>query len=213
MNADQLVRADGRVSVVGSPDRGYTLAEMARYALDARGVPILGTGVKQKQELLDGLASFKGIVESPAFCTEVAEVEVDRDTGQVTVRRFLISQDVGFAINPVSAEGQLEGGVVFGLGYALTEEVLTAEGAVLNPTLLDYRLPTALDTPGVVVQLVEVPSSLGPYGAKGIAELPVIPTAAAVANAIYDAIGVRVTETPLTAERVLRAMGKVGTAE
>ncbi|MSQ14760.1 MAG: xanthine dehydrogenase family protein molybdopterin-binding subunit [Dehalococcoidia bacterium] len=205
---DDLELANGRIHVKGSPDRGYTIAEMARHALDTRGVPILGTGVKEKQELLKSMEASKGIMDGPAFCTQVAEVEVDPETGQVTVLRFLAAHDVGFAINPSSVEGQLQGGVVFGLGYSLTEQIMTSEGRVLNPSLLDYRLLTAKDVPNIEVLCIEVPSSQGPYGAKGVAEPPVIPTAAAIANAVFDAVGVRITEIPINAERVMEALQK-----
>ncbi len=210
---DDLEMSNGRIYVIGSPDRGYSLAEMARYALDTKGVPIFGTGVKGKQELLKSLEASRNIMDGPAFCTQVAEVEVDPDTGQVTVTRFLASHDVGTAINPVSVEGQLQGGAVFGLGYSLTEEIITSEGRVLNPTLLDYRLLTARDVPPIEVLCVEVPSSHGPYGAKGVAEPPVIPTAAAIANAVYDAVGVRITQVPINAERVMEAMKKAKQAQ
>ena len=126
------------------------------------------------------------------------------------VLRHVTAQDVGFAVNPLSVEGQMEGGTVQGIGMGLYEEmVYDDQGRLLNPSLLDYRLPTAADVPKIESLIVEVPSEDGPYGAKGVGEPPVVPTSAAIANAVHDAIGVRITEIPITPERILRALGKV----
>ena len=118
----------------------------------------------------------------------------------------LAAHDVGRVINRMGIEGQVEGGIAQGIGYALTEEVKVEGGRILNPTFTDYKLPAATDLPELDVSFVETNDPAGPYGAKGIGESPLIPVAAAVANAVFNATGVRITELPLTPERVLKAM-------
>jgi xanthine dehydrogenase molybdenum-binding subunit len=148
------------------------------------------------------------ISASYSFGTHVAEVEVDLDTGVVKVLRLCAAHDVGRVINQLSIEGQVEGGVAQGMGYALTEEVKVEGGHVLNPSFTDYKIMTTTDLPELKIAFVETHDPAGPYGAKGIGESPLIPVAAAVANAVYHATGARVTRLPLTPERVLRAIEK-----
>ncbi len=137
-------------------------------------------------------------------------MEVDPETGQVRVLRYATIQDVGFAINPLSVEGQMQGGTSQGIGLALSEEMLyDDEGRLLNASLLDYRMPTSADVPPIETVIVEVPSEEGPYGARGVGEPPIVATSATIGNAIYDAVGVRVREAPITAERILRAAGRI----
>jgi xanthine dehydrogenase molybdenum-binding subunit len=136
----------------------------------------------------------------------MAEVEVDVETGVVRVLRLVCANDVGRAINPMAVEGQIEGGAQMGLGYALTEELLVERGRVLNPDFLDYRLFTAADMPRIQTIIVETDDPGGPFGAKGVGEMGGTPTAAAIANAIYAAVGVRLTQPPMTPERVLAAI-------
>jgi xanthine dehydrogenase molybdenum-binding subunit len=146
---------------------------------------------------------FKGDV-SPAyaFATQVAEVEVDTQTGVVKVLGITAVHDVGRVINPMGAEGQVHGGVVMGLGYALTEELLVEEGKIVNPSFREYKLITAPEVPPIDIAFVETDDPEGPYGAKGMAESPLICTAPAVANAVRHALGIRCTTLPLTPERV-----------
>ncbi len=136
----------------------------------------------------------------------MAEVEVDVETGVVKVLRLVCANDVGRAINPMAVEGQIEGGAQMGLGYALTEELIVRNGKVLNPSFLDYRVFTSADMPSIETIIVETDDPTGPFGAKGVGEMGGTPTAAAIANAIYDAVGVRLTELPMTPERVLAAL-------
>lgn len=138
-----------------------------------------------------------------AFGTHVAEVEVDLDTGVVKVLKVCAAHDVGRVINRLGIEGQVEGGIVQGIGYCLTEEVRVEGGHILNPTFTDYKLCTTTDLPELNISFVETNDPAGPYGAKGIGESPLIPVAAAIANAVYNATGVRMTELPLTPEKVL----------
>ena len=112
----------------------------------------------------------------------------------------------GVPLNPMAVEGQIEGGIVQGMGKALYEEYVFGNGAILNPNFTDYRIPTALDVPEIKVILVETEDPNGPYGSKSVGELALVPTPAAIANAVYDAIGVRLTTLPMTPERVLEAL-------
>ena len=133
---------------------------------------------------------------------------MDRETGQVNVRRLVVIQDVGKAINPLIVEGQLMGGAVQGLGWALYEDLrYDADGQPITGSLVDYALPGVDQAPPVFeTVLVEVPSDHGPLGARGVGEPPIVPTAAAVANAIFDATGVRLRDLPMTAPKVLAAL-------
>lgn len=209
-NPEDLEAADRRICVKGSPERGISLAELAQASHRSGDGPILGSGSFIPKPPAFDAASFQGGVMgasiAPTYVTEVAEVEVDPETGRVGVRALSAAQDVGFAINLDGVEGQIEGGAAMGLGYALTEDYLFADGRVLNANLLDYKLPTAPDVPQIASRLVQVSASEGPFGAKGVGEPPIIPTAPAIANAIYDAVGVRIKELPITAEKVRAAL-------
>ena len=139
-----------------------------------------------------------------SFATQLAEVEVDTETGKVEVLRVIAATDVGKAINPSSVEGQIEGGVVMGVGYALTEEVKQEKGYVKTENLGEYMVPTSLDIPDIETHIVEVPISSGPYGAKGVGEPALIPTTPAILNAIANALDVRVTDLPANLENLHR---------
>ena len=142
---------------------------------------------------------------TPSFHAHAADVSVDPDTGEITVNRYVVAQDVGFAINPTYIEGQIEGGVVQGLGLALSEEIVYRDGRVLNANLTDYKMPTSLDVPPIESILVECPSRDGPFGAKGVGEPPCIAPPATVANAIAAATGIRIHSLPITAEKIALA--------
>jgi len=139
-----------------------------------------------------------------SFATQLAEVEVDTETGKVEVLRVIAATDVGKAINPSNVEGQIEGGVVMGVGYALTEEVKQEKGYVKTENLGEYMVPTSLDIPDIETHIVEVPISSGPYGAKGVGEPALIPTTPAILNAIANALDVRVTDLPANLENLHR---------
>jgi CO/xanthine dehydrogenase Mo-binding subunit len=140
---------------------------------------------------------------SPSFHAHAVDLSADAETGEITIHRYVVAQDVGFAINPTYIEGQIEGGVAQGLGQALSEEIVYRQGRVLNPNLTDYKMPTALDVPRVQSILVQHPSQVGPYGAKGVGEPPNIEPPAAVANALAAALGFRATSLPITAEKIV----------
>ena len=134
------------------------------------------------------------------------EVEVNRKTGQVKILRIYAAHDTGKAIHPMSCVGQIQGGVSIGLGFALLEEILFKGGHVLNPSFLNYKILSALDTPEIVPILVECAHPDGPYGAKGMGETTNVPTPPAIANAIYNAVGVRIKDLPITPDKVLAAL-------
>lgn len=141
-----------------------------------------------------------------AFATQVVDVEVDTETGRVEVLKIWAAHDVGRAINPALVEGQIEGGATMGLGYGLMEEITTVNGVIKNTNFTDYLIPTILDVPEITSIIIEAAEPTGPFGAKGVGEPALIPTAAAIANAVYDAIGVRIYSLPLTPEKVLSAL-------
>jgi CO/xanthine dehydrogenase Mo-binding subunit len=173
-----------------------TLAEAGQAGLRSKGGPIAGRG---------------GFSSEPSACTiaaQIARVHVDPDTGVTTVLDFAGSLDVGKAINPMACEGQMEGGAVQGMGWGIMEEMLFSptDGRMMNPNLLDYRIPTTMDVPLLQSDIIEVPTDHGPFGAKGIGEPPIVPTLATMVSAIADATGAWVTDLPATPERVFAAL-------
>jgi CO/xanthine dehydrogenase Mo-binding subunit len=197
---DELEMADGVVRLNGSDEKTLTFQRLGRLSTNfAAPFPaVVGRGAITTRKM------------APGFTAQAAEVDVDPDTGEITLLGFAISQDAGFAINPLSVAGQMQGGASQGLGIALSEEMLYDEqGRLINGNLLDYRLPTTRDLPPIEAIIVEVPSEEGPYGARIVGEPSIVAGAAAVANAVSDAIGVHLTEVPITPERVLRALGKL----
>jgi CO/xanthine dehydrogenase Mo-binding subunit len=141
------------------------------------------------------------------YATQIAEVEVDDETGEVEVLRIAAAHDCGTAINPMLVEGQVQGGIAMGIGFALQEEILFDDaGRQVNPNLTNYIMPTSLDMPEIEVDIVESYDATGPFGAKGVGEPTSVPTAAAIMNAIYDAVGVRIASLPATAEKILAAI-------
>ena len=196
VQADALGCEGGAVYVIDNPPQSIGLGQLARMSLSSRGGPVVGT------------ASLSSMPYNPVFNAQAAEVLVDRETGQVRVTRFVQAQDVGLAVNPMGVEGQLEGGAVQGIGRALSEEIQIDpdSGQIRNPSLATYLMPLALDMPEIENVLVEVPSEDGPFGLRAVAEPPGFGPPAAIANAIYDAVGVRIRTLPLSPERVLAAI-------
>lgn len=144
------------------------------------------------------------------FGTHIVDVEVDKETGRVRVLRYTAVQDAGTAIHPVLVEGQMQGGVAQGIGWALSEGyVMDVDGKMANPGFTDYRMPTAMDLPMIETIIVEVPNPRHPFGVRGAGEVPIVPPVAAVANAIYDAVGVRMSRTPMNPARILEAMSRI----
>jgi len=195
-SSDLEIEGD-KVVVRGAPGKSVELKKIASASMQFAGKyePIYGRG----------RAALK--TSSPQFGVHVARVAIDPATGEVRVLDYLAVQDVGFAINPGEVEGQIYGGVTQGLGWALFEQLVYDEnGQLLTSTFMDYALPHSVDIPHFSSILVEVPSELGPFGAKGVGEPPVVPAGAVIANAIFDAVGVRVTQLPITPERLFMAM-------
>jgi CO/xanthine dehydrogenase Mo-binding subunit len=142
-----------------------------------------------------------------AFATHVVDLEVDIETGKVTILRYTAAQDAGKAVHPSYVEGQIQGGAVQGIGWALNEEYfINDSGGMTNASLLDYRMPTSLDLPMIEALIVEVPNPLHPYGVRGVGEVAIVPPLAAIANAIYDAIGIRMTELPMNPAAIRKAI-------
>ena len=140
------------------------------------------------------------------FSAQVAEVEVDPETGNVKLKKFVTAHDVGTIHNPITHQGQIDGAVVQGFGYALMEELLADEGQISTLSMGDVKSPTIEDIPKLETILVESQGGNGPYGSKAIGEQPLPPVAPAIANAVFDAIGVRIVDLPITSEKVLKAL-------
>jgi len=140
------------------------------------------------------------------FAAHVAEIEVDDETGEIQVIKHSAAVDLGRVINVTTSEGQIEGSVAQGIGYGMFENMELRNGKVLNPSYLEYKMPTTLDVPDVVTINIESLDPMGPYGAKGLGEPALVPVAASINNALYDAVGIRLYELPFTRERVLRAI-------
>lgn len=207
LSPDELTVGGGLVSVKNFPERNVPIAEVAREAIMVKGRPPIGdASYNPDTTLLDPETGHGKPYETYVFATQVAEVEVDTETGEVEVLKIVAAHDCGKAINPLLVEGQIEGGIAMGLGFGLMEEMVLEEGRVKNPQFTDYILPTALDMPEVEVIIVEDPVSTGPYGAKGVGEPSLIPTTPAVINAIQDAVGVRIRDLPATPSKILAAL-------
>jgi CO/xanthine dehydrogenase Mo-binding subunit len=192
---EEVEIAEGSVRKREDPEEAVTFAELGQMSIRTPEGPIQGSS---------GLGDWPS---RTAHAAQIAEVEVDVETGQVRVLRFVAAQDVGRALNPLSVEGQIQGAVAQGIGWALWEGYrYNPEGRLTNPNLTDYPIATSYDLPPIETVLVETHPADGPYGAKGVGEPPIIPAPAAVMNAVADALGVPVGELPLTPERVVRAM-------
>jgi CO/xanthine dehydrogenase Mo-binding subunit len=210
--ADLELRPGGRVGIKGVQGKELPFLVVSARAHWRKGGPIVGANtlvyetptVDPKRAVALGLPFAQIGVYS--FAALVTEVEVDEATGQTEVKRVWAAVDVGKAINPKLVEGQIEGGVVQGLGFALVEEVVWDGARLANPTLMDYKIPGTMDVPYELNSIiVEHAQEDGPFGAKGVGEISLVPVPAAIANAIHDAAGVRLRRLPMNAERVLRA--------
>jgi 4-hydroxybenzoyl-CoA reductase subunit alpha len=188
---------DGRVYPVGRPDRGLSFGEAVALAQKAnRGEPLVAFGYYTPRG--------KGLV-TPAFSfgAQVAEVEVDKETGIAQVKKFWTTHDCGTVINPKAVEGQLEGAIQMGLGYTLSEQFIMEGGKTLNTHFLDYKMPNAMDMPPSEVAHIDTYEPEGPMGAKEAGEGLAIPTAPAIAEAVFDATGYRCRDLPITPEKIL----------
>jgi CO/xanthine dehydrogenase Mo-binding subunit len=191
---DDVEFEDGSFVCKSDPTQRLTFAEVAANQ-GSTGGPITGKG------------TINAGGPGNAFAVHIVDVEIDPDTGKVEILRYTAVQDVGKAVHPSYVEGQIQGGAVQGIGWALTEGYFyTDDGQMANPTFLDYRMPTTFDIPLIETILVEVPNPASPHGIRGVGEVPLVPPMAAIANAIYDAIGCRLGELPMSPDRVVAAL-------
>lgn len=217
-NPQDLLIEAGKVMVRGVPEKAIPIAELPlgeAFYVGAkgrgRGRPVLGRGSFTVEDATP-LDRETGQGKNPSafwmYATQAAEVEVDPRSGRVKVLRISSAHDVGKSIHPVAIEGQIQGALVMGVGTALFEEMELEKGRVKNPSFAEYKLPSALDAPEMIPIIVEELHAQGPYGAKGLGEPALAPTAAAIANAIYAAVGVRVKDLPITPEKILEGLRK-----
>ncbi|MBM3242497.1 xanthine dehydrogenase family protein molybdopterin-binding subunit [Candidatus Poribacteria bacterium] len=191
---ERLELAEGYIRAKNKTEMRVHIAELARRAMWSNRGPITARGSASAEAWL---------ANAHVFITQVAEITVDEDTGRVDIHKISSFQDVGFAINPMSVEGQIQGGISQGLGWGIMEGLIFDNGIVLNDSILDYKIPTAMDVPELVPVILEVPSVDGPYGLKGAGEPSMVATPAVLANAIYNAVGVRIKEIPITQRKIL----------
>ncbi len=206
-----LVLEKGRVHVGGSPGKSLTIAQIIAERWHNQGKTVQGEGLDMDPHAVqpDPETGIGNVSSSYAFAAQVAEVEVDLETHQVEVLGFWCAHDVGKAINVLGAEGQIEGGVLSqGLGFAVMENLLMGSEGVKNADFADYKIPTIRDICPTKVFMVETDDEYGPYGAKGLGEPPMIPTAPAIANAIHDAMGVMIRSLPMTPEKIFFSLNR-----
>jgi xanthine dehydrogenase molybdenum-binding subunit len=196
--ASEVEFSGGLFQVIGNPGNSISFEDLAESTTSMFG----GTGP------VVGRGAVAGLPSAPTLSVHAVDVEVDEETGKVKVLSYVVAQDVGLAINPMSVEGQIQGAVTQGIGWALMEQFIFKDGVLQNTTLLDYRIPTATDVPMIETLIVEVGSKEGIYGLRHVGEPPMIPTPAALANAIHDATGVRLFSLPMTPEKILMEVKK-----
>jgi len=208
VGADHLVIRDGVVRAVDPAltNRSIALPQLAMHAINVLGEQPIGFGTHALQGALLDAEGKGNPIGAFLFASQRAEVEVDTETGIVRVLSLAAAHDVGRAINPMIIEGQIEGSLIQGMGYALLEEVRQREGRPVTPDLEHYLVPMSADMPELIPIIVETHEPSGPLGAKGVGEAGLVPTAAAIANAIESATGVRITRLPITPERLLEAL-------
>ena len=198
VNVEDVVYADGTLRCTSDPDKTLTFKELAAK-LHQTGAPVVGR------------STVSATGQGGAFSTQIADVEVDPETGKVTVLRYTVVQDAGTAIHPAYVEGQMQGGATQGIGWALNEEYYYDEqGRMVNASFLDYRMPTSLDLPMIETVIVEVPNPGHPYGVRGVGEVNIVPPLAAVANAIYRATGHRFRDLPISPRRIVEELHGLG---
>jgi CO/xanthine dehydrogenase Mo-binding subunit len=209
---ESLAFRGGKIYVSERPDVSIPIAKAAHLLTLATG-PVVATGshAPQNPPFNPEWVENNVVPSRPFFSygAQAAAVQVDKVTGKVDVLKVVASHHVGKAVFRAGIEGQIHGGVAMGLGYALTEEVIFSDGRPVNDSFLDYRLPTMMDVPEIIPVIVENDHPKCPEDIRGVGEPPTIPTAAAVANAVYDAVGVRVNHLPLTPEKVYWALKKL----
>jgi CO/xanthine dehydrogenase Mo-binding subunit len=209
VDPEELAMGDRQIYSAGDPDRAVALERVVK-ACAADGIPLYDVAQfnAPARELIDFQTGQGQVFPDFTFGTQAMEVSVDIETGAVKVLKIVSCYDVGQAINTLSAEGQLHGGALYGLGYGMMEEVVLDKGNTLTPSFAEYLIPSAVDVPDVKTIMIESGGGVGPFGAKGLGEPSCVPAAAAFANAVSDAIGARVCDLPVTPERILKALGR-----
>lgn len=206
-NPADLMSRDGKIFVKGAEGKSVTVADVARARLFRRnGAPIVGSGSFDADSVLPDSTRYGNESGAYNYGAQAAQVHVDPETGQVKILQFAVASDCGTVIYPLGAEGQVEGGLAQGIGYALTEGLQIDEGRPVNPNFSDYRIPSMRDMPPLKHAFADSYEPTGPFGAKGLGELNMDPTAAVISNAIFDAVGVRIKTLPITPEKILRAL-------
>lgn len=202
---------NGEIYSISDPKKRIEFTKLLRRVhFKQGGTMIMASAFFDPQTEMSDESGIGNISMTYAFGTQAVLAEVDEETGKIDVLKVVAVHDAGRILNPNGAEGQIQGGVVMSLGYALFEELILDEGMVMNPSFADYKLVTSLEVPEIKVIFVGKPDPSGPFGAKGLGEHGCIPTAAAVANAVYDAIGVRIHELPLTPDKIVNALARKG---
>ena len=207
-NIEDLEIRDEKVCVKGCPEIGISIAEVISTSIRSpEGNPILGKGYYSLDLVPPNLATGEGNLSMAySFGTTIAELEVDLDTGKVKINNIISTIDCGEAINPMAVEGQIEGCIASGLGYALWENLYRDRGQTMNPSFLGYKIPTSLEMPKTKSVIIESIEPQGPFGAKEAGQIPHASIAPAIANAIYNAIGIRIKDLPITPEKILRGL-------
>jgi len=201
---------NNRVQLSDNPARGFSFLEAVKLALNTKGLIVMGRGsYDPPSDVVDFMKGEGKFNAAYSFGSQVVEVEVDADTGSVRLLKVTSAADCGFAINPLSLDGQCHGSISHAQGMTLLERPFVDEGNILNPSFLDYQIPTAMEAPEIDSILVETIDPDGPFGAKGVSEGYQVPTAPAIANAIYHATGVRIKEIPIKQEEILRGLDKL----
>jgi len=206
-HADDLELGDGKIFVKGSPAKFMYISDVAFRAYFTRGGNLLITrGCYDPESIVPDDKGHGSIAEAYAFFSQAAEVEVNKETGEITVLRIVSSHDSGRVINPLAAEGQIEGAVVQGLGYALSEILTRRGGRILNPNFSNYNMVPVNGVPEIKTLFVENEEPTGPFGAKGMGEPAIVCIVAAISNAVDNALGIRVRELPMTPEKILSSI-------
>jgi 4-hydroxybenzoyl-CoA reductase subunit alpha len=211
-NVYDLIAKDGRIYVKGSPDKGLSFKDAIFIAKKKRGGDaIITRGIYNPDNdplnlPVNYLTGKGNLSQAYSFGAHIAEIGIDKETGKIRVKKMVAAQDIGFPINPMASEGQIEGSVHMGIGYALTERIFMDGGTTLTTSLLQYKIPTSLEMPSVKSLFISSNDPKGVFGAKECSEGTLCSTPPAIANAIYNAVGVRIKEIPITPEKILKAL-------
>lgn len=207
VDAEGLSVGNDRIYIESFDEESISIAEAVTYSFNQLGIAILGRG--SYSPFVRPISKETGHGKqygTHVFAAQIAIVDVDDETGAYEIKKIYAVHDCGVAIDPLLVHGQIQGGAGMGVGFARYEEMILCDGKVKNNQFTDYMIPTARDVPPIISEFVERPEPTGPYGAKGVGEPAILPTAPAIANAIYDAVGVWVTDLPITPEKVCLAI-------